>query len=406
MPSAKDEATPATKDKPLPMPSAKDEATPATKDKPLPTAKDEVVPETKGEAVPAVALPKGNAAPPLDADAAKKLAEKPTAQPAGNELCLLQGLNALLIDNKMLTQETQAQDKAQDKAQHRSEGPPELGGPGQWVSTVAKARSRTAPPQALTDMMQTMQGSATSQPLASEPNLRSAWHAASQGQPAGQLVATLGQAESMDLSILGEASVGLGGEQHAGSPGSHSGQGGQRGGDSPRVNLEAIGQMRGASAEVGPANDFASLMGEAMGETLGKGLDNAFNQLADEVSLWAAGQTRKASLVLQTGLREAMEVDVSLNGDQAQLVFRTDDQQAREAIRAHAHDLLTEMLSQAGLGLESLSVGGRDAGQSGESKRERLGHSDRPRPTGNEGVTEVVQQHLGSRSGVGLSIYA
>ena len=346
----------------------------------------------EGEAMPAVVAPEEDAVQKANADEPLDLATMPT----DDEPDLLQGLNVLPAENKMLAQET----KAQENARRRNEGPPELGGPGQWVSTVAKARSRTPPPQALTEMMQAIQGSSetTAPQIAPETAaLRSAWHAGSQGQPAGQLAATLGEPESMDLSVLGGAASERAGEQRDSS---QSGQGGQRG-DSARVILEAPGQMRSANAEAGPARSFASLMGEAMG----KGLDNAFNQLGDQVSLWAAGQTRKASLILQTGLQEAMEVDVSLNGDQAQLVFRTDDLQAREAIRTHAHALLTDMLNRAGLGLESLSVGGRDAGQSGGSDREGRGDGGRQRPGSNEGVAEVAQR-LGSRAGVGLSIYA
>lgn len=340
----------------------------------------------EGEAMPAVLAPEEDTVQKANADEPLDLATMPT----DDEPKLLQGLNALPIDNKMLAQET----KAQENARRRSDGPPELGGPGQWVSTVAKARSRTPPPQALTEMMQAIQGSSEAPTqIAAEANLRSAWHAASQGQPAGQLAATLGEPESMELGALGGAASERAGEQREGS------QGGQRG-DSARVILEAPGQMRSASGEAGPARSFASLMGEAMGQ----GLDKAFGQLDDQVSLWAAGQTRKASLILQTGLHETMEVEVSLNGDQAQLVFRTDDLQAREAIRTHAHALLTDMLNRAGLGLESLSVGGRDAGQSGGSDREGRGDGGRQRPGSNEGVAEVAQR-LGSRAGVGLSVY-
>ncbi|MDV7398932.1 flagellar hook-length control protein FliK, partial [Arthrospira platensis SPKY1] len=108
---------------------------------------------------------------------------------------------------------------------------------------------------------------------------------------------------------------------------------------------------------------------------------NAFQELGDQVSLWAAGQTRKASLHLEAGLREALEVDVSLNGDKAQLVFRTDDAQARDAIKAHAYQILSEMLSQAGIGLDSLSVGGRDAGQRGEPGQEGRQQADDRRNT-------------------------
>ena len=268
---------------------------------------------------------------------------------------------------------------------------PDAGGQGQWVSTVAKARPSRPSPQVLTELMQSMQATATFQGLSAEP-ARQAWHAGSTGQLAGGLVEQLGNPESTDLSMLGGATSERSGEQREGGQG-------QRG-EAPRVILESAGLVRPNGEASAAPRSFASLLGDAMGGRM----DDAFRELGDQVSLWAAGQTRKASLRLEAGLREALEVDVSLNGDKAQLAFRTDDAQARDVIRAHAYQILNEMLSQAGLGLDSLSVGGRDAGQSGESAHEWRQHADGRRKAPDEVAAEPARG-LGSRRGAGLSVY-
>jgi flagellar hook-length control protein FliK len=269
---------------------------------------------------------------------------------------------------------------------------PDAGGQGQWVSTVAKARPSRPSPQVLTELMQSMQATATFQGLSAEP-ARQAWHAGSTGQLAGGLVEQLGNPESTDLSVLGGATSERSGDQREGGQG-------QRG-EAPRVILESPGLAARPNGEASAVpRSFASLLGDAMGGRM----DDAFRELSDQVSLWAAGQTRKASLRLEAGLREALEVDVSLNGDKAQLAFRTDDAQARDVIRAHAYQILNEMLSQAGLGLDSLSVGGRDAGQSGESAHEWRQHADGRRKAPDEVAAEPARG-LGSRRGAGLSVY-
>lgn len=273
----------------------------------------------------------------------------------------------------------------------RGLGMSEAGGQGPWVSTVAKARTSRPPPQVLTELIQSMQGAATVQGLSAEP-ARAAWHAGGTGQLAGGLVEQMGNPESMDLSVLGGATSERSGEQREGGQG-------QRG-ETPRVILESAGLARPNVEASVAQRSFASLLGDAMGG----GMDDAFRELGDQVSLWAAGQTRKASLRLEAGLREALEVDVSLNGDKAQLAFRTDDAQARDAIRTHAYQILNEMLSQAGLGLDSLSVGGRDAGQSGESAQEWRQHADGRRKAPDEVAAEPARG-LGSRRGAGLSVY-
>lgn len=285
-------------------------------------------------------------------------------------------------------------DKPAQPDKPRTAATPEMGVPGQWVSTVAKARPRTDPPHLLSEMAPNLPASEAAQGLVADP-MRSAWHAAGgQAPTAGMLAEPLGEPESMDLSTLNASGAERSGEQREGGQG-------QRG-ELARVLLESAGQVRSAPTEGAVVRSFADLMGGAMGG----GMDQAFEQLGSQISFWAAGQTRKASLTLHAGLREAMEVDVSLQGDKAELAFRTDDLQTREALRAHAHTLLADMLSRAGLGLESLSVGGRDAGQSGESSRGRDdGAPNRPTGKQPDNPAQAVRL-LRQQPGVGLSVYA
>lgn len=284
--------------------------------------------------------------------------------------------------------------KPDTKPENSRPGAADMGGPGQWVSTVAKARPRAAPPTLLADMAQNLPGPDVTQGLAADP-MRSAWHAGSTGQPGGLLAERLGEPDAMDLHALNPAGAERSGEQREGGQGQ-----GQRG-EGARVMLESAGQVRSAATDGATIRSFATALGDAMGG----GMDQAFEQLGNQISLWAAGQTRKASLMLQAGLREAMEVDVSLVGDKAELAFRTDDVQVREALRAHAHTLLADMLSRAGLGLESLSVGGRDAGESGQPSGDRRDSSARQsdRPAGEPAEAARL---LRQQSGVGLSVYA
>jgi hypothetical protein len=265
--------------------------------------------------------------------------------------------------------------------------------PGQWVSTVAKVRPRAAPPpMVLAEMEPHLPATEAAQVQPADP-MRSAWLAGSTGQTAVWLAERFAEPESMDGNALHPSGAERSGEQHEGGQG-------QRG-EPARVLLESAGQVRSTATEGAAVRSFAT----ALGDAVGTGLDQGFEQLGNQISLWAAGQTRKASLMLHAGLREAIEVDVSLLGDKAELAFRTDDGMVREALRAHAHTLLADMLSQVGLGLESLSVDSRDAGESGQSPR------GREEPSARQGarLTEepaAVAQLLRQQPGVGLSVYA
>ncbi|TDQ41389.1 flagellar hook-length control protein FliK [Tepidicella xavieri] len=265
--------------------------------------------------------------------------------------------------------------------------------PGQWVSTVAKARAKAPPPQMLSQLAQaTLE--AAGQPL---PTERSAWHMNTTGQAGGLLSDALGSPEELDLGALGSQ----GGAERSGDS-REQGQGQSPRGDSGRVVLDATGSLRQAPDSGATPRSFAA----ALGEALGPALDEAFEHLGAQVSLWAAGNAKKASLRLEAGLRQALDVDVSLQGDKAHLAFRTDDAQVRETLRLQAQEVLADMLARAGIALEGFSVGSQ--GRDGRGSAQEGSH----RPASQTGAAEgeatrpVPPGLIAKVAGAGLSVYA
>lgn len=265
--------------------------------------------------------------------------------------------------------------------------------PGQWVSTVAKARAKAPPPQMLSQLAQaTLE--AAGQPL---PTERSAWHMNATGQAGGLLSDALGSPEELDLSALSSQ----GGAERSGDS-REQGQGQHPRGDSGRVLLDATGSLRQAPDSGATPRSFAA----ALGEALGPALDEAFEHLGAQVSLWAAGNAKKASLRLEAGLRQALDVDVSLQGDKAHLAFRTDDAQVRETLRLQAQEVLADMLARAGIALEGFSVGSQ--GRDGRGSAQEGSH----RPASQTGAAEgeatrpVPPGLIAKVAGAGLSVYA
>lgn len=249
----------------------------------------------------------------------------------------------------------------------KTEAPQETGGPltddtrfgpGAWVSTVAKARTKTAPPpQQLTQMMEAT-GGLSARPVSDATT--QAWHMSVAGQPGQLLAQNLAASETTTqvANTLGESAPAAG-EQRGGQQQPSQGEPG-------RVILEAPGANKTqATTDSATPKPFAASLGEAMGES--------FESLGAQVSVWAASNTRRASMRLEAGLKEALEVEVTLDDGKTHLAFRTDDPQAREAIKAHAQQVLSELLAKAGLSLQGMSVDARDAQQSSGDNSDRPG---------------------------------
>lgn len=96
-------------------------------------------------------------------------------------------------------------------------------------------------------------------------------------------------------------------------------------------------------------------------------------QVAQQVTYWISQDIQSAELKLDGLGKDAVEVSISMNGNEAHVAFRTDEPQARTMLEgAAAH--LKDLLQSEGLVLSGVSVGtsgGGDAG--GHAHQQRQG---------------------------------
>ena len=78
--------------------------------------------------------------------------------------------------------------------------------------------------------------------------------------------------------------------------------------------------------------------------------------IAETVSYWVTQGVQNAELTLEGFGSDPVEVSISLNGDQAQIDFRTDQAEVRQALEAAAAELRDLLLGE-GLQLAGVSVG-------------------------------------------------
>jgi flagellar hook-length control protein FliK len=92
--------------------------------------------------------------------------------------------------------------------------------------------------------------------------------------------------------------------------------------------------------------------------------------VAETVSYWASQGVQTAELTLDGFGDSPVEVSILLNGDQAQIDFRTDQEGVRQVLEA-ATAQLKELLSSQGLALAGVSVGTSGKGDAGGDRRSR-----------------------------------
>jgi len=285
--------------------------------------------------------------------------------------------------------------------------------PGAFVSTQARAQSKTAAMQAspkqLADLVQNLvQSSRAALAPGAAPAAQStaaqalAWHMLAPGQPASALQEALGLGEEAGLdsgsflSTLDRAGAGQGNSSGQGRDGGHGASG---------APIDATSASLASSETSAAATEFSQQLGEA----LQPGLEAAYEAINTQISLWAAGQTKKANLQLQDGLRQTLEIELRLDGDQARIDFLTDDPQLRQTLLDQAQQVLGDLLERAGMELAGLSVGARTSDQSQGFARSQPEAAQRPRE-GLQASAEApppppLQSRLPSgRSG--LSVYA
>lgn len=140
----------------------------------------------------------------------------------------------------------------------------------------------------------------------------------------------------------------------------------------------------GAKSGMGQSGSsgFESAFGQAMAGT--NRADAAFEvpatsatvpdtAVAETVSYWASHGVQTAELKLDGFGDEPVEVSILLNGDQAQIDFRTDQAGVRQVLE-NAAAQLKDMLSSQGLQLAGVSVGtSGKGGDTGSERRQRPG---------------------------------
>jgi flagellar hook-length control protein FliK len=93
--------------------------------------------------------------------------------------------------------------------------------------------------------------------------------------------------------------------------------------------------------------------------------------VAETVSYWASHGVQTAELTLDGFGDAPVEVSILLNGDQAQIDFRTDQAGVRQVLE-NAAGQLKDLLSSQGLQLAGVSVGSSGAGgDAGGDRRQR-----------------------------------
>jgi flagellar hook-length control protein FliK len=92
--------------------------------------------------------------------------------------------------------------------------------------------------------------------------------------------------------------------------------------------------------------------------------------VAEQVSYWISRDVQNAEMKLEGFGSDPVQVNISMNGNEAQVAFRTDELQVRNALEnASAH--LREMLEQEGVTLSGVSVGSSGAGESGNQEEKQ-----------------------------------
>ena len=109
-----------------------------------------------------------------------------------------------------------------------------------------------------------------------------------------------------------------------------------------------------------------------------------------EVNTWGTQNLRHASLRVTDGAREAIDVRLSLSGQEVHVDFRTDSAEARASLQHSANQSLGDMLQRSGIQLGGVSVGAQ--GQSQErAPDQRSGNPNASRGDAQGTASEAAQ---------------
>lgn len=123
------------------------------------------------------------------------------------------------------------------------------------------------------------------------------------------------------------------------------------------------GAQPGAVAESGEAERPTD---EAWSEsTQEAALNGEADTEAEVVSHWGTQNLRHASLRVGEGGEDAIDIQLSMSGQEVQVDFRTDSAEARASLAQNAGESLADLLQRSGIQLGGVSVGGGQGQASG-----------------------------------------
>lgn len=129
------------------------------------------------------------------------------------------------------------------------------------------------------------------------------------------------------------------------------------------------------------------------------------NYVADQVSYWISKDIQSASLQLDGLGTDPVQVQISMQGNEAYVTFNTDELQAREALE-NAREQLQNMLQSQGITLTGMSIGGQGTGDQKGQERDSS-QSDRKqsvKPTV-EASPRQNEPKVGQSSGSTLDLF-
>ena len=139
------------------------------------------------------------------------------------------------------------------------------------------------------------------------------------------------------------------------------------------------GEQPGGGGDAGPDHSNAlSADSEAADDSTR--FDEALtDQDADEgLGAWSSPTLRQASLRVGDGSEEAIDIQLSMTGQELNVAFRTDSADARAELRENAGESLADLLQRSGIQLGDVSVGSQ-----GQQHRQGEPGEPRPQPPGN-----------------------
>jgi len=141
----------------------------------------------------------------------------------------------------------------------------------------------------------------------------------------------------------------------------------------------AMGQRQGGPAAdagalaTGSDNTAPDELTEALPAEAGSETEETQQQ---DLRAWTTANLRQASLRVGQGAEEAIDIELSLRGQEVNIEFRTDNAEARNTLQANAGQTLADMLQRSGMQLTGLSVGGQTM-----SERHPSGSDSAPAPS-------------------------